>query len=32
MLSGVVSHFMTGQTTVIGRKDGNPDINLNGLR
>ncbi|XP_059148912.1 kinesin-like protein KIF28 isoform X2 [Physella acuta] len=31
MLSGVVSHFMTGQTTVIGRKDGNPDIVLNGL-
>ncbi|XP_012936827.1 kinesin-like protein KIF28P [Aplysia californica] len=31
MLSGVVFHFLSEQTTVIGRKDGNPDVVLNGL-
>ncbi|KAK3761147.1 hypothetical protein RRG08_022551 [Elysia crispata] len=31
MLSGVVFHFLDGQATVIGRKDGNPDIALSGL-
>ena len=32
MLSGVVFHFLDGQATVIGRKDGNPDIALSGLK
>ncbi|GFO20644.1 kinesin-like protein, partial [Plakobranchus ocellatus] len=31
MLSGVVFHFLQGQSTVIGRRDGNADIALNGL-
>ncbi|BFZ12722.1 hypothetical protein BsWGS_15761 [Bradybaena similaris] len=31
MLSGVVFHFLNGQKTIIGNKNGNPDIILNGL-
>ena len=32
MLSGVVFHFLSEKSTIFGRKDGNPDIVLTGLR
>ena len=32
MLSGVICHFLSKGETIIGRKDGNADVCLSGLR